>query len=292
MKILVTGSEGFIGTHVVRSLRADGHDVRGLDLKDNSGDIRKAEDLKQATEGCDAIIHLAAVASVQETIKDPKGTAEHNVTGTQNVFQAAIGAGHIPVVYASSAAVYGDNQNLPLKESETPNPLSPYAEHKWQNEKDAAAFGKHHGLKTFGVRFFNIYGEGQDPSSPYSGVISVFHDRLESGQDITIFGDGQQSRDFVSVDDAITALKLGLEHASTDAPIANVCTGKTTPLLELADAIGQAIQRTPNIHFAPARDGDIRHSCGDPEHLNTLCGFTPKTPLAQGLKSMVKGRHS
>jgi UDP-glucose 4-epimerase len=292
MRILVTGSEGFIGGHVMRSLTDDGHDVRGLDLKNANGDVRSLGDVTHAAQDCDAIIHLAAVASVQETIKDSLGTAEHNVTGTRNVFQAAIDNENIPVVYASSAAVYGDNQILPLSENEIPNPLSPYADHKWQNEKDAAEFARAHGLKTFGVRFFNIYGAGQDPSSPYSGVISVFHDRLARNEPITIFGDGQQSRDFVCVDDAVTALKLGLKHASTDALILNVCTGQQTSLLDLIHEMGIALNQTPIIRHEPARDGDIRHSCGNPSRLNGLCGFKPSIPLSHGLKFMVEGSES
>lgn len=283
MKYLVTGSSGFIGTHLCSYLKEQGHSVVRCDLKDISGDIRKPnlgiDNIKQI----DGIFHLAAIASVQETIADPNGTFDTNVTGTNNVFQIAKNK-NIPAVYASSAAVYGDNTKLPLSENELPMPLSPYAEHKLQNEIDARDMG----IRSFGVRFFNIYGPGQDPSSPYSGVISIFYDLLKDGHPITIFGDGKHSRDFVYVADAVKALTQAMAYASIDGPIANVCKGRKSTLLELAETIGKALGKEPDIHFEKARSGDIVHSLGDPLKLERLTGFRPKTALHDGIQKLVE----
>lgn len=296
MKILVTGAAGFIGGHVVRTLAAAGHQVAGLDKRPVAPslpctkillDIQEGAALAEAAQGCDAIYHLAAVASVPRSIEDPEGTFADNVTGTRNVFEAAYRAGSLPVVYASSAAIYGDNQNLPLKETETPKPLSPYAEHKLANEHDAARYGMEYGLPTFGVRFFNIFGPGQDPSSPYSGVISIFHERLATGKPITIYGDGLQTRDFVYVGDAVQAMMAGMKNASPLAPVANVCRGETVTLLELLQTLAGIMGQSPSPAFAPARAGDIRHSCGDPARLSGLTGFQPSILLKDGLAQLV-----
>ena len=285
MKYLVTGSSGFIGTHLCEKLIAQHHEIIFCDLKDQSGDIR-ALDLGIDNFGeLDGIFHLAAIASVQHTIDDPESTFETNVVGTRNVFSLAK-VKDIPVVYASSAAVYGDNNNLPLSEAETPAPLSPYAEHKLQNEIDAHKAG----IKSFGVRFFNIYGPGQDPSSPYSGVISIFHDRLKGERPITIYGSGTHSRDFVYVGDAVQALLLGMKHAGREAPVANVCTGNENTLLELAHTLGAALNITPQIHFEAERAGDIVHSCGNPSKLEKLIGFRPQTVLSTGIQALVKAQ--
>jgi UDP-glucose 4-epimerase len=282
MKYLVTGSEGFIGRHLIKNLQAQGHVVSGLDIRNSSGDIRTMKDVLSKAENVDGIFHLAAIASVQQTITDPQGTFETNVTGTRNVFKAGKELGGIPVVYASSAAVYGDNQNLPLKESEKPTPLSPYAEHKYQNEQDARSSG----LPTFGLRFFNIYGPGQDPSSPYSGVISVFYDRLKAELPLTVYGDGQQTRDFVAVEDAVTALITAMANVSEGGAVANICTGRSTTLLELIRVLGEILGCTPKIDYQPPKSGDIRHSRGNPDLFQQICGFKAATSLSSGLRTL------
>lgn len=283
MKYLVTGSSGFIGTHLCSHLNAQGHNVVRCDMKDKSGDIRAANLGMDTIETIDGIFHLAAIASVQETFSDPDETFQTNVNGTRAVFDLAKDR-NIPIVYASSAAVYGDNANLPLSEDEPAMPLSPYAEHKLQNEIDARDMG----IQSFGVRFFNIYGPGQDPSSPYSGVISIFHDRLKNGQAITIFGDGHHSRDFVYVGDAVQALILGMQHANLDAPIANVCKGNKSTLLKLAETLGKSLAQDPDIRFEPARAGDIVHSLGDPARLQAITGFRPQIALNTGIQKLVE----
>jgi UDP-glucose 4-epimerase len=286
MKYLVTGSSGFIGSHLCARLEQDGHTIIPCDLKDKSGDIRKTDLGLENLNEIDGIFHLAAIASVQKTISDPQGSFDTNVTGARHVFEIAKKL-DIPVVYASSAAVYGDNDNLPLKENESPAPLSPYAEHKWKNEQDALNYGQE-GLKSFGVRFFNIYGPGQDPSSPYSGVISIFNDRLSQNLPITIYGNGLQSRDFVYVDDAVQALTLAMRHTSSLAPVANVCRGKGETLLDLARILGNLYHTKPDIRFDAARKEDIIHSLGSSEFLQKSLSFMPATALKDGLSALVK----
>lgn len=285
MKYLVTGSSGFIGTHLTSALIADGHEVVPFDLQDQTGDIRNPEDFKDI-KGLDGVYHLAAIASVQETIKDPKGTYENNVLGTRNVFDFALGA-NLPVVYASSAAVYGDNQNLPLSEDEAPKPMSPYAEQKLQNESDANSYAQK-GLKSFGVRFFNIYGPGQDPTSPYSGVISIFHERLKTAQTISIYGDGEQSRDFVYVSDAVKALTYAMKNASTKAPYANVCTQKTITLNRLYEIMRTLLKSDSKLAYQPAREGDIRHSEGDARYMLELTGYKYDCSLEEGMTRLIR----
>jgi len=211
------------------------------------------------------------------------------VLGTRNVFQAALDQGGVPVVYASSAAVYGDNDALPLKETEEPKPMSPYAEHKLANEKEAKAFGAQ-GLPSFGLRFFNIYGPGQDPSSPYSGVISIFHDRLQNRKPITIYGDGGQTRDFVYVGDTVQGCLRAMNCADASAPVANLCRGDTIMISELLDLMGEIMGEPADISYGAERSGDIRYSCGDPARLKGVTGFTPQTGMKEGLKNLISGR--
>lgn len=296
MKYLITGASGFIGRNLADFLAAKGHKVTGLDIRPPTfspswifaeGSILDLSTIEKLAYGCDGIFHLAAVASVPATISDPSGSHAVNVTGTLNVLEAARRNSHIPVVYASSAAVYGDNPDLPLSEKAVCRPLSPYAAHKRSNEIDAAAYGAAFGLPSFGLRFFNIYGPGQDPRSPYSGVISIFCEKIRSRQAITIFGDGRQTRDFVAVADAVRGLELAMKNASADAPAANVCRGKQTTLLELARALSSILGAQPEILFEPVRGGDIRYSCGDPALLEKLTGFYPQTGLEDGLKTLL-----
>ncbi len=297
MKYLITGAAGFIGQHLCRILAVQGHAVTGVDIKPRPNGfqgnfyqdtILDLPRMSTLADECDGIFHLAAIASVTKTIEAPLSTRTTNVTGTQNMLEAARQNGNIPFVYASSAAVYGDTPTLPLKETLDGRPLSPYAEHKLANETDAKAYGTTHGLPSFGLRFFNLYGTGQDPTSPYSGVISIFHQKLGAGEPLMMFGDGTQTRDFVFIDDAIAGLISSLAHANPQAPVCNVCTGQQTSLLTLAETLGNIMHIKPDIHFQPARAGDIRHSCGDPAYFKTLTGFIPKTPLKEGLKALLK----
>jgi UDP-glucose 4-epimerase len=297
-RYLVTGGAGFIGSHLTDALLGSGHAVTVLDDLSTG----KRENLPQAAtliEGsvtdaglvqallgeADGCFHLAAISSVQRCTEDWAASHEVNVGGAVNVFAAAI-ADKIPVVYASSAAIYGDNQNLPLKETETPRPLSAYGVDKLATEWNAGVASIIHGIPTTGLRFFNVYGPRQDPASPYSGVISIFAQRLQAGQPITIFGDGKQTRDFVFVADAVAALMRAMQNPSS-GKVFNVATGRAISLLQLADQISLLTKRKPDIKFAAGRPGDIRHSRGDPAAFAASYKFTPDTQLYAGLAQTI-----
>jgi len=186
-------------------------------------------------------------------------------------------------VYASSAAVYGDSAALPLTEDGPARPLSAYGADKLGCEQQALVAGVVHGVPTAGLRFFNVFGPRQDPASPYSGVISIFCDRLRAGQGLTVFGDGQQTRDFVFVGDVVAALLAALQGAGVAAPVFNVCTGRTTTVLTLANQVGMLCGVVPAIRHAEPRRGEIRHSLGSPAAAREQLGFIAATGLREGL---------
>jgi UDP-glucose 4-epimerase len=251
-------------------------------------DVADPAALARLLDGAEAVFHLAAIASVVRSNEDWAGTHRVNQGGTVAVLQAARRAGGIPVVYASSAAVYG-NLSGPAHEALTPAPLSAYGADKLGSELHAAvAFGVHR-VPTFGLRFFNIYGPRQDPRSPYSGVISVFAERLARRERLIIHGDGQQLRDFVHVGDAVRHMRaaLCLLRDRPQAAVANVCTGTATSILELANTLGRLTGRMPEIERAPAREGDIRASVGDAGRARALLGIAAGTALREGLASML-----
>jgi UDP-glucose 4-epimerase len=293
----ITGGAGFIGSHLADDLLADGHDVRVLDDLSTGrrsqldsrislivGDVADPAALACLLDGVEAAFHLAAIASVARSNEDWIGTNRVNLGGTVAVLEAARQAGGIPVVYASSAAVYG-NQPGPAHEALAPAPRSAYGADKLGSELHAGIAFSVHGVPTFGARFFNIYGPRQDPRSPYSGVISIFAARIAQRQRLVIHGDGQQLRDFVYVDDAVCHLRAGLRLLQ-DAPqavVVNVCTGTGSSILELARTLGQIAGRQPEIEFAPARARDIRTSVGDAGRARALLGISANTSLQDGL---------
>ncbi len=253
MKILVTGGAGFIGSHLVDLLLEQKHEVRVLDnfstgqranlplshpgLAVFTGDIRSKEDVNKAVDGVDAIVHLAAVASVQASVEDPVGTHEVNLVGTINLLDAAKQYGVKRFVFASSAAVYGNTEDLPVSESSRLSPLTPYAADKLSSEYYIDFYRREHGLEPVIFRFFNIFGPRQDPSSPYSGVISIFMQRAIERLPITVFGDGLQSRDFVYVADLVRLLTRSLSQGTGFQAPMNVGNGVQTSLVHLLDAI-------------------------------------------------------
>jgi UDP-glucose 4-epimerase len=299
---LVTGGAGFIGSHLVEALLARGDRVRVLDdlstgKRENLGpaaelivgDIADAACVAGAMRGVDGCFHLAAVASVELGNRDWLGTHRTNLTGAITIFDAARRARPdrtVPVVYASSAAVYGDTPDLPLAETAATQPLSAYGADKLGCELHARVAAQVHGVRTAGCRFFNVYGPRQDPASPYSGVISIFFNRIGKGQGITIFGDGGQTRDFIYVADVVQALLKAMGQESPGSRVFNVCTGKTTTLLELAAAIGRVFGQTPAIAFADARAGDIRESLGNPAMTRDVLGFSANLSIEAGLGLM------
>jgi UDP-glucose 4-epimerase len=271
---LVTGGAGFIGSHLCEALLARGDAVRVLDdlstgKRENlpsgavliEGDVADPTAVRDAMAGVAGCFHLAAIASVERGITDWLGTHRVNLTGAISVFDAARPA-RIPVIYASSAAVYGDVADVPITEATACRPLSAYGADKLGCELHARVATRVHGIPTVGLRFFNVYGPRQDPRSPYSGVISIFCERIRRGAPIDVFGDGGQTRDFVYVSDVATALLAAMRLEPPDAPVFNVCTGIATSVLDLARVIAElAGERLEGRHLPP-RAGEIRHSTG------------------------------
>jgi UDP-glucose 4-epimerase len=296
---LVTGGCGFIGSHLCAALAARGDGVRVLDdLSTGSldnllpgtellrGDVADAALVQHAMRGVAGCFHLAAVASVERGVQDWLGTHRANLTGTIAVLDAARDR-RVPVVYASSAAVYGEQAVLPIAEDAPRRPLSAYGADKLGCEQHALVAGHVHGIPTLGLRFFNVFGPRQDPRSPYSGVISIFCDRLARGEPVTVFGDGAQTRDFVCVADVVAALLGGMRAASTDAPVLNVCTGRATSVVDLARTIAAACGEAAEIRHAAPRAGEIRHSLGDPRRSRMMLGLGEPLGLRQGLDQVV-----
>lgn len=246
------------------------------------GDVADAACLTPLVHAADAVIHLAAIASVAVCEKEPERAYRTNVTGTETVFNAAATKG-IPVVYASSAAVYGDTPDLPLKETSATRPLGNYGKHKLENEAIAK---RHANVPSAGLRFFNVYGPRQDPRSPYSGVISIFAAQAMAGEPLTFFGDGEQTRDFIYVGDVVRLIFMALE-IRTGAQVFNGCTGNATSLIALAQNIGIVVGKPISTHHAPPRASDIRHSLGDPSLAQQKLGFLAPTPLIDGLKVLM-----
>ncbi len=298
MRVLVTGGAGFIGSNTAEYLLASGHEVRifddlssgklanlsGLDVDFIKGDIRRPEKLSAAMKGCDAVLHLAALVSVPESVRSPRMSHDINATGTFNVLSAAREAGVRRVVSASSAAVYGNLPGSPKKESMSLRAESPYAAGKLSVEHYSSVFSSVYGLETVCLRYFNVFGPRQNAASQYSGVISRFSAALSAGEPLTVFGDGGQTRDFVYVADVARANTLALTAAKAGKGEAvNIASGRSVSLLSLAGAMGTVLGKAPRILFRPAREGDIRRSLADISFARRLLGYRPAYGLEQGL---------
>ena len=307
MNVLITGGAGFIGSHLAEHLLAARHSVRVLDnlstgkrenlpahprLEFVQGDIRDRSLVNDTARGMDAIVHLAAVASVQASVDDPTGTHETNFDGTLHLLEAARKEHIRRFLYASSAAVYGDNTRLPLVEAEILDPLSPYAADKLAGEYYLRFYHAKFGIATTAFRFFNIFGPRQDPSSPYSGVISIFIERVCRGEPVTVFGDGRQTRDFVYVGDLVELLAQALSRTETAGQVINVGRGRQCSLLELLETLEKLTGKPVERRFAAARLGDIVHSCADITRLVRLLGKAPETDISTGLGEILRHRNS
>ena len=307
---LVTGGCGFIGSHLADQLIGNGHRVTILDDMSTGrlenkpllaklvvGDVADPDAVRQAIQGVDGVFHLAAVASVQRSRELWAETHRTNLSGTVTVFEAARNARNgnpVPVVYASSAAVYGDNTATPLREDAATRPLSAYGVDKLGCELHANVAWAIHGVPTTGFRFFNVYGPRQDPSSPYSGVISIFARRVAQGEDVTVFGDGEQVRDFVFVGDVVRFLVKAMEIKAMErrpqgAEVFNLCTGRPTSLLMLLEVLQELCASRVRRQHQPARAGDIRVSIGDPARLRATFGEGCRFGLLQGLSATLTG---
>jgi UDP-glucose 4-epimerase len=301
-KYLVTGGCGFIGSHLTDQLIKDGHDVVVFDnlssgsldnLHDDAvfieGDIRDKHALKQIIREVDGCFHLAAIASVDISVKKWSETHETNLTGTINIFESIVerDEGPIPVIYASSAAVYGDNASVPLCETVQPSPLTPYGVDKLSCELHARIAHLIHNIPSVGLRFFNVYGPRQDPSSPYSGVISIFINKIMNDLPVKIFGNGTQTRDFVYVGDVVTMLKTSMQTHDKQCHVLNVCTGRSTSILELANIIASVTHKELKTEFSAPKSGDIHISLGSPEKTLRKLNKNAKTRLGEGLETTV-----
>ena len=299
MKVLITGGCGFIGSNLAKELLSKGHEVHLLDISDKPaiklngatfqrGDITHKELTETATEGCEAVFHEAALISVEESIKNPEKFRKANIEGTRNVLEACRKNDVKKVILASSAAVYGDEPTLPKTEGSILAPKSPYAESKIQNEKDAKKYFEEYGLETVCLRYFNVYGEGQEPNSPYSGVISKFIDCAINGKKPTIYGDGKQTRDFVFIKDVADANILAMEKKGIGGEVFNIATGKEATILELWKEIRGIEGSKEEPGFAPARKGDILRSVADISKAGKVLGYKPKYSIREGLEKTLE----
>ncbi|HHI01494.1 MAG TPA: SDR family oxidoreductase [Thermococcus litoralis] len=290
--IVVTGGAGFIGSHIAEELR-DENEVIVIDnlyagkienvppnVKFLQADIRDYQSIAELISHADYVFHEAALVSVVESVEKPMLTEEINVLGTLNILKA-LSEGHGKLIFASSAAVYGDNPNLPLKESEKPEPLSPYGVTKIAGEYYCKVFYELYGVPTVSLRYFNVFGERQGYNQ-YAGVISIFINRALKGEPLIIYGDGKQTRDFIYVKDVVKANILAAKSSKANGKVFNVARGERTTILELALKIIDATNSPSSIIFDKPRPGDIRDSQADISEIRKL-GFKPEYSLEDGL---------
>ncbi|MBS2014974.1 MAG: SDR family NAD(P)-dependent oxidoreductase [Deltaproteobacteria bacterium] len=305
MRVLITGGAGFIGSHIAHRLLGDGHEVVVLDnfstgrreniaaieapgLKVVEGDVRDEKTVRACVDGCSLVYHEAAVVSVPYTVEHPQESHDVNIQGALNVLQAARAAKVKRVVFASSAAIYGEEPTLPKVETMRPEPISPYGVEKITGEHYLATWSKLFELETVALRYFNVFGPRQDPSSPYSGVISIFVDRILAGRGVTFFGDGKQVRDFVYVSNVVDANILAGTKPGVSGGAFNVACGKKTTLLELASMIERAAGKTVERSFAAPRAGDIKESVADIGKARAALGYDPVVPVDEGISRLVE----
>jgi len=302
---LVTGGAGFIGSNLVHALVGGGDRVRVLDnfstgrrgnlegLEDRielvEGDLRRPEDLRRAVAGVACVFHLAALPSVIRSVQDPASCNEVNVTGTLNLLLAARDAGVDRLVFSSSSSVYGDTPVLPKREDMLPMPLSPYALSKLAGEHYGRMFHTLYGLKTFSLRYFNVFGPRQDPGSHYAAVIPLFINAFRQGRQPVIYGDGEQTRDFTFVDDVVSAnLACGRAPEEAAGGVYNVARGDRISVNQLARAIGRIMKVEVRPEYQPARAGDVRDSQADSTQARRRLDWSPSVTLEDGLRRTVE----
>lgn len=300
---LVTGGAGFIGSHIAEALVKRGDRVRVLDnlmtgKRENlahltgkiefiEADIRDYAATRQAMEGVQVVFHEAAIPSVPRSVADPQLSHDVNVNGTFNVLMAARDAGVKRLVFAASSSAYGDTEVLPKTETMMPNPLSPYAAAKLVGELYCQTFTRVYNLETVALRYFNVFGPRQDPTSPYSGVISKFVTSLLNNQAPTIFGDGEQSRDFTYIANVVDANLRAAEASEANGQVMNLGIGQRITLNQLFEELQKIIGTNLHPDYKDTRAGDVRHSLADIARAETLLGYRPLVGLAEGLKHTV-----
>jgi len=309
---LITGVAGFIGSSIARAVLAQGDEVRGIDnfstgKRENIADImgqigfREADllDMDAVHAACrevDYIFHEAAIPSVPKSVLDPLGSNRANVDGTVHLLVAAKDAKVKRVIYAASSSAYGDTPTLPKHESMPPNPISPYAVAKLASEYYMTSFYRCYGLETVCLRYFNIFGPRQDPSSPYSGVLAKFITQMLNGEEPTIFGDGAQSRDFTYIDNTVEANLLAAKAPAAQAAgqVFNVATGTRVDLNETFQLLKKIIGFKGDVKYSPERAGDVKHSMADLARIEKHLGYKPKVTFEEGLRRTVewyRGQH-
>ncbi|HJZ12249.1 MAG TPA: SDR family oxidoreductase [Acidobacteriota bacterium] len=311
-RYLVTGGGGFIGSHLVEALVAEGHFVRVVDnfdtgtrqnLKDIAREVEIIEAsvqdplaIQKAVEGIDFVLHQAARGSVPRSLSDPGGTHESNLTGTLQVLRAAHKAGVKRVVFASSSSVYGETPTLPKEESMFPSPLSPYAVTKLAAEYYCSVYARAFGLETVVLRYFNIYGPRQNPNLQYAAVIPLFIRQMLEKEPCTIFGDGEQTRDFTYVGDCVRANLLACKAPNAAGEVINIACGAQTSVNSLFELLAATTSCDRPPQYAPPRAGDVKHSYAAIAKAKTLLGYNPVMKLPAGLEKTVewfqRNRHS
>jgi nucleoside-diphosphate-sugar epimerase len=303
---LITGVAGFIGSSLARELLRRGEQVRGVDnfstgKKENlseilekidfrEADILDLEAMQRACAGVDYVLHQAAIPSVPKSVLDPIGSNRANIDGTVNVLVAARDARVKRVIYAASSSAYGDTPTLPKREEMTPDPISPYAVAKLASERYMISFYRCYGLETISLRYFNIFGPRQDPSSPYSGVLAKFITQMLRGEQPTIFGDGEQSRDFTYIDNAVEANLLACKApvAQAAGKVFNVATGHRATLNETFRLLQGITSYSGSPIYDTERGGDIKHSLADISRAEAALGYKPMVDFEEGLRRTVE----
>ena len=306
-RYLVTGGAGFIGSHLALALAAAGQQVRVFDdfssgrlehlagadalpgvVEIVRGDLRDAEAVRAAAAGVEVIFHEGAIASVPRSLVEPTTTLDVNVKGLLNTLEAARSGSARRVVIASSSAIYGDTRDLPLSECLTPRPLSPYAAHKLCDEQLCAVYGRLYGLETVALRYFNVFGPRQDPNSEYSAVIPRFVARLRAGQRPTIYGDGEQTRDFIHISDVVRANLLAASATGAVGGVYNIGSGQGASLKQVLAVAGDLLGVQPQPDYQPPRAGDIRDSVADISLARAELGFIPQVTFRDGLADLLR----
>jgi len=305
---VVTGGAGFIGSHVVERLLADDPAARVRVLDDFStgsmanlsfapaagtrlevvrGDVRDLATVERVARGASVIFHQAAMRSVPRSVNDPLGANEHNVNGTLHVLEAARRAGVRRVVYASSSSVYGASPELPKREDQAPAPISPYAVSKAANEMYATVWTRLYGVETVGLRYFNVFGPRQDPTSEYAAVIPRFILWAVRGEPLQVHGDGRQSRDFTYIDNVVEANVLAARASAASGEVFNVGCGDRVSLLDIIGRLEKLLGRVLPRQHSPSRAGDVPHTLADIDRAKRLMGYTPLVDFDEGLRRTV-----
>ena len=303
-RVLVTGGAGFIGSNLVEALLERGDDVRvldnfstgsranlaelGRDVEVIEGDLRSYERVHTAVRGVEVVFHQGALGSVPRSVQDPLTSTAVNVEGTLNVLLAARDEGIRRVVAASSSSVYGDGGAFPRVETQAPNPISPYAVAKLAAERFCVSFTRVYGIETVALRYFNVFGRRQDPTSQYAAVVPRFIRAIAESRPVTVHGDGEQSRDFTYVENVVAANLLAADASDAAGTVLNVATGGSETVNALADTVGRLLDRPVEKTFGPAQPGDVRESWADVSAARAAIGYEPRVGFEEGLRRTIE----